>query len=187
MYKGLFQRLLPHLIAIAVFLIVAVVYGLPAIQGKVLKQPDVVQWNAMAKNSFDYKATHGHFPLWTNSMFSGMPAYQISVYWPSGIHSPLRDPDAARKVSAYIAALGGKSNIVRVDACAETRLRVVVRDESQVRESALRTEGIAAVVRLDGQTFHLLADLNADQYAAEMRGQLATGSNGRAVGEQTAA
>ncbi|MFL5772985.1 MAG: hypothetical protein ACJ75F_07505, partial [Flavisolibacter sp.] len=79
MYKGLFQRLLPHLIAIAVFLIVAVIYCLPAIQGKVLNQPDVVQWNAMAKNSFDYKATHGHFPLWTNSMFSGMPAYQIAM------------------------------------------------------------------------------------------------------------
>jgi PTS system glucose-specific IIC component len=106
---------------------------------------------------------------------------------PSGIHSPLRDPDAARKVSAYIAALGGMANIVRVDACAETRLRIVVRDESQVRESALRAEGIAAVVRLDGQIFHLLAGLNADQYAAEMRGQLATGSNGRAAAAQTAA
>jgi PTS system glucose-specific IIC component len=37
----------------------------------------------------------------------------------------------------------------------------------------LRAEGIAAVVRVDKQTLHLLAGLNADQYAAEMRGQLA--------------
>jgi glucose PTS system EIICB or EIICBA component len=106
---------------------------------------------------------------------------------PSGFHRPLRDPDAARKVSAYLAALGGMANIVRVDACAETRLRIVVRDESQVRESALRAEGIAAVVRLDGQIFHLLAGLNADQYAAEMRGQLADDSNRRAVAAPTAA
>src|SRR6516165_6341117 len=41
---------------------------------------------------------------------------------PDGLKPPLRDPDAARKADAYIAALGGKSNIVRVDACAETRL-----------------------------------------------------------------
>ena len=92
---------------------------------------------------------------------------------PAGLQPRLRDPDAARKASAYIAALGGKANIVRVDACAETRLRLVVRDDGRVREAALRAEGIAAVVKLDGQTLHLLAGLNADQYAAEMRGQLA--------------
>ena len=92
---------------------------------------------------------------------------------PAGIQPPLRDPDAARKANAYIAGLGGKANIVRVDACAETRLRLVVRDESQIREAALKSEGIATVVRLDGgKTVHLLAGLNADQYAAEMRGQL---------------
>ena len=93
---------------------------------------------------------------------------------PAGLKPPLRDPDAARKANAYIAALGGKTNIVRVDACAQTRLRLVVRDKAQVRESALKAEGIAAVVKLDGDVLHLLADLNADQYAAEMRGQLAT-------------
>jgi PTS system glucose-specific IIC component len=93
---------------------------------------------------------------------------------PAGIQSPpLRDPDAARKASAYIAALGGKANIVRVDACAETRLRLVVRDDAKVTEATLRAEGIAAVVKIDGETLHLLAGLNADQYAAEMRAQLA--------------
>ena len=93
---------------------------------------------------------------------------------PAGTQPPLRDPDAARKAHSYIAALGGKANIVRVDACAETRLRLVLRDEKQIREPALKAEGIAEVVRLDsGKAIHLLAGLNADQYAAEMRGQLA--------------
>jgi glucose PTS system EIICB or EIICBA component len=93
---------------------------------------------------------------------------------PAGFTPALRDPDAARKADACIAALGGKANVVRVDACAQTRLRLVVRDRTKVRESALKAAGIAAVVRLDGDVLHLLADLNADQYAAEMRGQLAT-------------
>jgi PTS system glucose-specific IIC component len=48
-----------------------------------------------------------------------------------------------------------------------------VHDESRIHEAELRNEGIAAVVKLDGQTLHLLAGLNADQYAAEMRAQLA--------------
>jgi PTS system glucose-specific IIC component len=92
---------------------------------------------------------------------------------PAGLAPPVRDPDAARKASAYIAALGGKANVVRVDVCAETRLRLVVRDQAQVREAALESEGIAAVAMLDNGILHLLVDLNADQYAAEMRSQLA--------------
>ncbi|HET9267822.1 MAG TPA: PTS glucose transporter subunit IIBC [Vicinamibacterales bacterium] len=92
---------------------------------------------------------------------------------PAGQQPRLRDPEAPRKARAFIAALGGAANIVRVDACAETRVRVVVRDSRQVQEAALRAEGIAALVKLQGQVHHLLAGLNADQYAAEMRGQLA--------------
>jgi hypothetical protein len=38
-----------------------------------------MEWQGMAHNSFEYKRTHGHFPLWTNSMFSGMPAFQIAM------------------------------------------------------------------------------------------------------------
>jgi glucose PTS system EIICB or EIICBA component len=98
----------------------------------------------------------------------------VSTPVPAGLSPPVRDPDAARKASAYIAALGGKANIVRVDACAETRLRLVVRDQAQVREAQLESEGIAAVMMLDnGKALHLLVGFNADQYAAEMRGQLA--------------
>lgn len=99
---------------------------------------------------------------------------KASASAPAGLSPPVRDPDAARKASAYIAALGGKANIIRVDACAETRVRLEIRDEAQVREAALESEGIAAVVKFHhGKTLHLLAGLNADQYAAEMRGQLA--------------
>jgi PTS system glucose-specific IIC component len=82
--------------------------------------------------------------------------------------------DDAMSNLIVIAALGGKSNIVRVDACAETRLRLIVRDEHQIREAALTAEGIGGVVNLPDHTVHLLAGLNADQSAAEMRGQLAT-------------
>ena len=73
------SKVTPHLIAIGVFLVVALVYCAPALQGKVLQQGDVIHWKGMAQNSFKYKETHGHFPLWTNGMFSGMPAYQIAM------------------------------------------------------------------------------------------------------------
>jgi PTS system glucose-specific IIC component len=114
-------------------------------------------------------------------------ASPVKTTAPAGLQPRLRDQDAPRKASAYIAALGGGANIVRVDACAETRLRVVVRDPGRIRDAALRAEGIAAVVKVDGQTLHLLAGLNADQYAAEMRGQLAAPLTGAAVGPEAAA
>jgi glucose PTS system EIICB or EIICBA component len=97
----------------------------------------------------------------------------VKVAPPPGMQLPLRDPDAARKANAFIAAVGGRSNIARVDACAGTRLRLVLRNDGTVNEAALAAAGISAVVKLPNQTVHLLAGLNADQYAAEMRGQLA--------------
>lgn len=73
------KSLTPHIIAVGVFLIVAVIYCKPALQGKVLQQSDVIHWKAMAANSEAYKATHGHYPLWSNGMFCGMPAFQIAM------------------------------------------------------------------------------------------------------------
>lgn len=77
--KDLLWCVFPHLIAVFVFLAVAVVYCRPVFNGKVLEQEDVKQWQGMAHNSFEYKETHGHFPLWSNGMFSGMPAFQIAM------------------------------------------------------------------------------------------------------------
>jgi hypothetical protein len=81
MNKDLFKKFLPHLIAIGIFLIVAVIYCSPALQGKVVSQHDITQWKGSVQQSLEYDKTHGHGPLWTNSMFSGMPAFQIG-----GVH-----------------------------------------------------------------------------------------------------
>jgi PTS system glucose-specific IIC component len=90
------------------------------------------------------------------------------------------DAEVARRVSAYIAALGGATNIVRVEACAETRLRIVLRDVSNVHDSALKAEGIVGVVRVDDRVLHLLIDLDVDRYAAEIQRQLAISLRGGA-------
>jgi hypothetical protein len=74
-----FKKILPHVIAVAVFLIVAVVFCKPAIEGKVVYQHDLQGWRGMVQQSEEFKATYGHYPLWTNSLFSGMPAYQIAM------------------------------------------------------------------------------------------------------------
>ena len=72
------KKLLPHIIAIAIFLVVAVIYCKPALEGKVLQQHDITQWKAMAHDVYEVKDKTGEAPLWTNSMFSGMPGYMIA-------------------------------------------------------------------------------------------------------------
>ncbi|HEY4206553.1 MAG TPA: hypothetical protein VGM31_07070, partial [Puia sp.] len=77
--KTLPGRLFPHALALLIFLLAAYVYCTPAFNHHVLVQEDITQWKAMAQSSFEYKAKHGNFPLWTESMFSGMPAYLIAM------------------------------------------------------------------------------------------------------------
>jgi glucose PTS system EIICB or EIICBA component len=83
------------------------------------------------------------------------------------------DPDAPAKVRALVAALGGIGNIKRVDSVALTRLRIEVIDSDAVDEQALQAAGAQGVLRLPGGKLHLIVGLGADQYEAEMRGQLA--------------
>jgi hypothetical protein len=77
MNKSIWQKVQPHVLAIGVFLLVSVIYCLPAIQGLVVQQSDVIGWKGMAQQSIEFKEKYGHMPLWTNSLFSGMPAYQV--------------------------------------------------------------------------------------------------------------
>jgi PTS system glucose-specific IIC component len=100
-------------------------------------------------------------------------AAEISYQPTGGATVRLRDPMAPEKARGIIDGLGGPDNIVKVDAVAETRLRVKLRDTTVVDETILNDAGIAAHAVIGDSTLHLLAGLNADQYAAEMRGQLA--------------
>lgn len=78
MKNGFLKKILPHLAAIIVFLIIALLYCKPAIEGKVLSQSDITNWKGAVNQSLEYAKTHdGKGPILTNSVFSGMPAFQI--------------------------------------------------------------------------------------------------------------
>ncbi|WP_276345763.1 YfhO family protein [Daejeonella sp. JGW-45] len=74
-----------HLAIIGIFIAICFVYFSPALQGKGLLQGDVIQAQGMQKEIMDFKARDGKGPLWTNSMFGGMPSYQIWVQYPNNI------------------------------------------------------------------------------------------------------
>jgi PTS system glucose-specific IIC component len=85
------------------------------------------------------------------------------------IISRRHDPEAAREAHNIIRALGGRQNISSIEACATTRLRVMLLDETTVDEAALLASGAQGIMRLQQRPIHLLVGTNADQYAFEIR------------------
>jgi len=73
------KKLSPHLIVILLFMGISFAYFSPVMQGKMIDMPDIKHWKGMSKEVQDFREDTGEEALWTNSMFSGMPAYQIST------------------------------------------------------------------------------------------------------------
>lgn len=83
-----FKRIIPHASAILIFAIVCAIFFSPVVfGGKRVKQHDVNMFLGMAQEIKEYREKTGKEPLWTNSMFAGMPAYQISVEYPCNLVS----------------------------------------------------------------------------------------------------
>ena len=80
--KTNFKQYLPHAIAVLAFAILTIIYFKPLFTGKELKQDDIARHKGMSKEIVDYRTKNNSEPLWTNSMFGGMPAYQISTLYP---------------------------------------------------------------------------------------------------------
>lgn len=72
-----FKSYLPYLGAVLLFIVLSFVYFSPVLEGKKLPQLDNSHAASMAKELNDYEDETGEKAMWTNSMFGGMPAYQI--------------------------------------------------------------------------------------------------------------
>jgi len=78
-----FKKYIPHAAALIIFAIVTLIYFKPLLSGKELRQDDIARHKGMSKEIADYRKENKSEPLWTNSMFGGMPAYQISTLYPN--------------------------------------------------------------------------------------------------------
>lgn len=102
------KSLLPIAVGIVVFITITLFYFSPLLKGKVLLQSDMVQNTGMAKEIVDHREKYNEEALWTNSMFGGMPAYQISITYPSNLVKYARDtlflklPTPANMVFIYM-------------------------------------------------------------------------------------
>ncbi len=72
-----FKKFLPHIVAILIFLAVSAIYFSPVLEGLELRQSDMSNFKGMSKELKNYKEATGKGAAWTNSLFGGMPSYQI--------------------------------------------------------------------------------------------------------------
>ena len=85
MNKTILAKLFPHIAAILLFICISFMYFTPVLEGKQLIGHDIESWMCDAKETVDYNATHDDATLWTNSLFGGMPTYQISMTQPYNV------------------------------------------------------------------------------------------------------
>ena len=81
------KKLIPHVSAVVLFVLISLIYLSPVLEGKKIDQQDIRQFTGMSKEIVDHRVEYDEEPLWTNSMFSGMPAYQISVRYKKNLIS----------------------------------------------------------------------------------------------------
>jgi Bacterial membrane protein YfhO len=80
------DHVLPHLIAVVVFLVVTILFFNPVFfENKSISQGDIQQWSGSSKVLRDYRDATGDEGLWAGAMFSGMPAYLVNLQWSDGV------------------------------------------------------------------------------------------------------
>ena len=77
--------LMPHLVAVTLFYLLPLFYFSPVTQGYSIIQGDISSFKGMAKSYVDHRETYNEEALWTDAMFSGMPAYQVAVGYFSNV------------------------------------------------------------------------------------------------------
>jgi len=79
------KQFLPHLLIVSAFLVISYIYFYPVLEGKVLLANDSNVSTYVSKEIRDYREANGKDPLWTNSIFSGMPGYLILTRHPGNL------------------------------------------------------------------------------------------------------
>lgn len=73
------KQFLGIIFAIIAFAAITLIYFTPILEGKRIKQHDIEMYKGMSQEINNFREETGEQSLWTNSMFGGMPAWNIGV------------------------------------------------------------------------------------------------------------
>ncbi len=80
------KKVIHHFVAVAVFYLLTIFFFHPVFfENRSIKQQDILEWQGSSQEIKEFRESTGEEPLWTNSMFGGMPAYMIDVDWSNDI------------------------------------------------------------------------------------------------------
>ena len=85
------KQFLGILFAIIAFAAITLIYFSPILEGKRIKQHDIEMYKGMSQEINDFREETGEQSLWTNSMFGGMPAWNIGVKQNSNLMTYMQD------------------------------------------------------------------------------------------------
>jgi hypothetical protein len=88
--KNLLRKSGPYILVVILFLVISVIYFSPVLEGKSLQSSDGAQFKGMSKEIVDYRNATGKEALWSNNMFSGMPAYLTSTIYSGELISKIQ-------------------------------------------------------------------------------------------------
>ncbi|QHI35606.1 hypothetical protein IMCC3317_09520 [Kordia antarctica] len=77
-----FKKIIPHAVALLLFVVMSLAYFYPVLQGKKIQQTDIVQYAGMAKKQNDFRKVTGEELYWTDNAFGGMPTYLLGARYP---------------------------------------------------------------------------------------------------------
>lgn len=81
---NLFKKLIPDLIVVILFAVISFAYFFPAVtEGRILAQHDAVAGIGSGQEQKEYLEKTGERTRWTNSIFGGMPTYQMAPSYDS--------------------------------------------------------------------------------------------------------
>ncbi|MFK7747121.1 MAG: YfhO family protein [Kordia sp.] len=84
------KKIIPHAIALLLFVAMSLAYFYPVAQGKKMQQQDIMLYTGMAKKQNDFRDQTGKELYWTDSTFGGMPTYLLGARYP---HSYIKTLD----------------------------------------------------------------------------------------------
>ena len=82
-YRHGILKTLSYIVPLLIFWCVSALCFAPQFEGRVLPQHDVEQYEGMSRDIRQHYQTTGEDAQWTGAMFGGMPAYLISIRYPS--------------------------------------------------------------------------------------------------------
>lgn len=85
MNQSFIKKAVPHIIAVIAFLIINCIYFSPQLQGEKVRAGDTISSQGMSRELRVHEQNTGERTLWTNSMFGGMPTYQIAPSQPTNV------------------------------------------------------------------------------------------------------